>query len=169
MKLIILNGPTGVGKSTLAKNLIEQIPHSVFIDVDELRRTVPGYPEKKEETQRLAYEKTAELIENYLREDKNVIIDKTIHKAEVLEQFIAIAKKRSADVFEFLVFADKDTVQKRANERGYKPNGLLTPEKVGEHWEKMNELRDQRTNLILLDTTNLTPREVLGVVLTKIN
>lgn len=155
MKLIILNGPSGVGKSTIALRLQQELPSSVLIDVDELRRAIPDYRERRKESLMLAYEKTAETIEDHLRNGQSVIIDKAISGADILDSFIEIGKRHDAEIYEILLFADKETIQKRADERGYRPGSLLTREKVGELWDKADALREQRGNAIVIDTSQL--------------
>jgi GrpB-like predicted nucleotidyltransferase (UPF0157 family)/predicted kinase len=162
MKLIILNGPSGVGKSTIAARLHQDIPSSLLIDIDELRRAIPGYPEKRQETLLLSYEYAADAIEDGLKAGNDVIVDKAISYSDTLDSFIERGKQCGADVYEFLLFADKQTVQKRADERGYRPGGLLTPEKVGELWEKSDVLRTERTNAYVVDTTHLSLEEVFS-------
>ncbi len=167
MKLIILNGPSGVGKSTVAGRLHALMPTSVLIDIDELRRTIPGYREKWEEGGRLAYDYAANAIEDALKAESDVIVDKTITQPQVLDTFVSTAHQYEAEVIEFLLFAQKETVQKRAEDRGFKPGGMLTPGKVVEIWEKIDALRNQRTNAIVIDTTNIGPEEVFNIVSQK--
>jgi broad-specificity NMP kinase len=164
MKLIILNGPPGVGKSTIAARLHQEIPSSVLIDVDELRRTIPNYRERREESLLLSYQRTAEMIEKELRGGHDVIIDKAISYSGTLDTLIETGKKCGAEIYEFLLFADKATVRKRADARGYKPGSLLTPEKVDELWEKANELRMHRPEAIVVDTTHADVDEVFKKV-----
>jgi predicted kinase len=167
MKPVILNGPTGVGKSTLAARLHEQISTSILIHIDELRRTIPNYREKRKESLELAYQMAASAMEQHFRNGNDVIIDKTIADAEVLDRFIDIARKYNVEVYEFLLFAEKDVLQKRADDRGYIPGGLLTPEKVKGHWESANRLSLERANAIVIDTTSLSPEEAFNIVSDK--
>lgn len=153
MKLVILNGPPGVGKSTIAARLQKELTSSVVIDIDELRRTtMPDYRERREESLRLSYELAANVIEDNLKNGHDVIIDKAVSHSDTLDLFIEVGKKNGAEVYEFLLFADKATVQKRADERGYRPRSLLTSECVGESWEKADVLRQKRTQAIVIDT-----------------
>ncbi len=168
MKLIIINGPTGVGKSTLAARLHEEMPSSVLLDIDELRRTIPNYRERGEESLRLAYDMAAGAIGNAHQAGKDVIVDKTIGDESIFERFMEAAREHGAEAYEFLLFGSKDSVQARADARGYRPGSLLTPEKVGMHWERANELKDKRPNAMVIDTSNLSSEEVFKTVSAKV-
>jgi predicted kinase len=168
MKLIILNGPSGVGKSTISTLLHVDMPESILIDVDEVRRTIPDYKENRQESLKLAYEKTEKLTEDAFKGGQSVIIDKAISYSDTLDSFISLANKYGAEVYEFLLFADKATIQARADERGYKPSSLLTPEKVGELWERSNALRIERSNAVIIDTKDKDIPEILDQVKKKL-
>jgi predicted kinase len=164
MKLIILNGPSGVGKSTIAALLHKELSGSVLIDIDELRRTIPNYKERREESLRLSYEYAANAIELNLTEGKEVIVDKCLSYSDTIDLFISKGREVGAEIYEFLLFAEKAIVRKRADERGYKPNSFLTPEKVDELWEKSNKLREERKDAVIINTTNLTLEEIYEIV-----
>ena len=161
VKLIILNGPSGVGKSTIAARLHQEMPSSVLIDIDALRREVmPNFREHREESLKLAYEHAGSTIGEYLKGGHDVIVDKAILDTHVVASFVAVGRKNGAEIHEFILFANKETVQKRADDRGYKPGGLLTHERVGELWEQANALRLQRPQAVVIDTSHLTLDEV---------
>lgn len=170
MKLIIINGSSGIGKSTIAAALKHFLPHAVLLDVDGMRRQIPNYRERREESLRLVYEQTAAAVREQLSSGHDVIIDKAISSAKVLDSLIAVGKECGADVCEFLLVADKEILQARADARGYRPGSLLTRERVGEMWNQFDTLRTERPQAILIQTDSLgidesmqKIRKVLGV------
>ncbi len=169
MKLIILNGPPGVGKSTISKLLHADMPNSVLLDIDEIRRSVPDYKERRAESLQISYQKAAETVGHHLKLGQDVIIDKAISQSETVDSLIEAGRAHGADVYEFLLFADKYTVQKRADERGYRPGSLLTRERVGEMWEKADALKKERLGSVLIDTSNMSVEELVGKIKTAIS
>lgn len=159
MKLILLNGPAGVGKSTISKYLHGDVQGSVVVDVDELRRSIPDYKERRSESLLMAYEMTKDAIRSNLNKGETVIIDKAIASSDTLDSFVKIGNECGADVREIILFAPRDTVQARADERGYIPGSLLTRERVGELWDQMDNVRKERQQAIVINTESLSVEE----------
>jgi predicted kinase len=161
MKLIILNGSPATGKSTVAGELHRDLPMSLLADVDEWRKSINGWRENKEESLRLVYEITVAIVDTYLQSKNSVIVDKAILSGDrVINSLIETGKKYNAEIFEFILTAEKEVTLKRAEQRGFHENGLLTPKRVVELWDIAQELIKKRSNAIVIDTSNLTPEEV---------
>ncbi|MFJ5771674.1 AAA family ATPase [Psychrobacillus sp. NPDC093180] len=85
-KIYIISGPAGVGKSTTAKSLAEQFVQSAYIEGDSINHmVVGGYlpPWKSEESLALVWENIADLSINFVKANKNVIIDYVAFPEEV--------------------------------------------------------------------------------------
>lgn len=160
MKLIIINGPAGIGKSTAAKNVHASLPLAHLVDIDALRRCISGYKENREESNRIALQITEAIIEASLQDRRDVVVEKYISKAEVVDRFIALGVTYGASVTEVILTASKDLVTSRAAERGYTEGGTLTPEKVEAFWEAMETFRKERKNAIVIDVESLSEEEV---------
>lgn len=167
MKLIILNGPCGVGKSTIAQMLRDSLPMSFLIDVDAQRRFIGKYQEEeyRQSSANLSFLASLGIAEACLRDGRNVIVDKFIMKdADMIERFIKLGRKNNAEVFEIILWAEKDIVLKRAENRGYKVGGSLTPQKCEEFWYQTRDLKEQRPNAIVIATDNLSIEETFEKV-----
>ena len=169
MNLIILNGPAGVGKSTIASKIQSYMPEIEVISIDNLRRTMPNYRNNRQESLRLSYAYAEDYMKKYFNSGKTVIIDKCITQSEILDRFIDIADKYGAKALEFILFAEKEIVKQRSKYRGFTPGSLLTPEKVEELWEKTNSLKTQRPKAIVIDTANLSPEAVFNIVIARLD
>ena len=166
MKLIIINGPCGVGKSTVAKSLHATMPLSFLFDIDALMRHVSGYNklENRERRRTLMLALAEAILDTCFQHGHDVILDKMIFREDILEAHIQTAKRHGAEIHEIILWAPKDVVMQRAIDRGFHEGGLLTPEKCELFWEKIDELRKTRPNAKFIDTSALTEQRVIEAV-----
>jgi len=136
------------------------MPGSALIDIDELRRSIPGYREQRKESSLLSYQKAKEAIEAHLRDGQSVIVDKAVSHADTLDSFVDAGQRLDAEVYEILLIADKGVVQERADARGYRPGSLLNRERVGELWEQLDALKKERAEAVVIDTSNINLDQV---------
>lgn len=169
MKLILINGPCGVGKSTIAEKLHEEMPLSYLVDIDAISRNISHYREFNEERRELRDAVAAATIEATLSVGRNVIIEKMIFDLKTLGDYEEIAKQHHADFLEIILWAEKEVVMQRASDRGWREGGLLTPEKCELFWERIDELRTIRKNAIFIDTSALNPNEVFETLKKSMN
>ncbi|MCK9273225.1 ATP-binding protein [Candidatus Gracilibacteria bacterium] len=170
MKLIILNGAPGVGKSTVAEKLHAELPLSFLIVIDAWWKQISNWRESRKESQRLVYKIASVSIDAYLEEGKDVIVDKAIlNDIKTLDELVGVGEKHGAEVYELVLMASKEVVLERATQRGFNKQGLLTPEEAEKLWELSQDLKETRPNAVVIDTTFLSPEEVYekvrGVVL----
>ncbi len=164
MKFIILNGPAGVGKSTLAEALNQAMPFSYHLRLDAIRRHIGAFKQHVPESTALAAEVGFKLADMFLSRGQSVIFDKGLREEAHLEEVIAFAKKYDAEVFEIMLWADKETVLARVKSRGIQPYMLLTPKLAEEFWHTVNELKNKRKGAFIVDTSKKTPAEVFEEV-----
>ncbi len=163
MKLIIINGPCGIGKSTLAKNLNDQMPLSFLLDTDAQSRFIGHYREYREERWEMRQEIAKVILETCFKLGRTVIVDQMSFKPETMDEYRKIAEEHNADIHEFIIWAPKELVMKRATERGFRP-GLLTPEKCELFWENINDMKDKRPEATVIDATQLDESSLLNRV-----
>ncbi|MFJ8064636.1 AAA family ATPase [Psychrobacillus sp. NPDC096426] len=116
-KIYIISGPAGVGKSTTSKGLAEQFDHSAYIEGDSISHmVVGGYlpPWKSEETLLLVWENIADLSINFVRANKNVIIDYVAFPEEV-EKFSQkiYAQEKNVEIIYVVLWVDSDELLRR--------------------------------------------------------
>lgn len=159
MKLIIINGPCGVGKSSIATRLHEACPLSFLLDIDSLRRLFSQYKEKREESRDASLKLAEIIVDSCLDMGHDVIIDKMQFDADVLDKYYEIAKEKGVVVKEIILWASKEVVMERAQARGWKEGGSLTPEKCEAFWHQIDEMKDKRPNAVIIDTSHISMDE----------
>lgn len=164
MKLIIVNGPCGIGKSTLSAKLHASMSLSFLLDIDAQRRFISHYREQKEESSKMMMTISKAIIISCLEDNRDVIIDKILFDSDVLESYYEIAKTYGADIDEIILWAPKEIIMKRAKERGWREGGLLTPKKCELFWDKINKLKESRPQAHIINVENMTEDEVCGQV-----
>lgn len=160
MKLIIINGPCGIGKSTLSAKLHASMPLSFLLDIDAQRRFISHYREQKEESGKMMMAISKAIIISCLGDNRDVIIDKIMFDTDVLDSYYEIAKTYSAKVYEIILWAPKEVVMERANSRGWREGGLLTPEICELFWDKINELKKNRPRAQIIDVEKMAEDDV---------
>lgn len=169
MKLIILNGPPGTGKSTISQKLHQELPMSILVDIDQLRRWINGYRENKKQSGVLGYELAKSVIASGLESGSDIIVDKVILDSDVIDSIIKIGKDYKADTYEFILSASKEATLARADKRGYRPGSLLTKGKVRSMWKEGQELLKKRIKkAIVIDTTDQDIEETYNNIKTNI-
>lgn len=161
MKLIIINGSPASGKSTLAEKLHQDLPMSLLADIDAWRRLISGWRDNREQSLTNTYKFTVAAVDAYLKMGHSVVVDKAIlSDLHTIDELIESGKKHDAEIYEFILTADKEIIVDRANKRGFHENRLLTPERVVELWQAAEKLTGERMHAVKIDTSNLTPDDV---------
>jgi len=161
---MILNGPCAVGKSTIAAKLHELIPLSFLLDVDAQMRFISHYREYPEERKKATIAISDVLINAMLELGHDVIVDKMIFHEEILDSYYSLAEKYNAKVYEIILWAPKEVILQRADDRGWRKDGLLTPEKLEIFWDKINQLKENRANAVIFDTSKMSEELVFQKV-----
>lgn len=160
MKLIIINGPCAIGKSTLSAKIHADMPLSFLLSIDAQRRFISHYAEQRDMSNIMIQAISSAILKSCLEINHDVIIDKMVFDQNILNSYYEIAKSHGATVHEIMLWAPKKFVINRAEKRGWRENGLLTPEKCGLFWDKINELKGGRPQAQIINVENMTTDEV---------
>ena len=73
-KLIVINGPLGIGKSTLAKRYAEEHPLTLVLDIDDVWAMLSHWREEKEKSAPLSKKMAIEMARVNLEAGHDVVI-----------------------------------------------------------------------------------------------
>jgi deoxyadenosine/deoxycytidine kinase len=152
MKLIIINGSCGAGKSTLAARLHAAIPFSFLLDLDAQRQFISTHRENPKRRWGALFSITKSILAESLRLDMDVIIDKMIYDSASLDELIVIGEAAGADVYELILQAEKGEIVRRAQQkRGFTDEAVFTEEEYRKFWDRIDELMSTRDSAHILD------------------
>ena len=118
LKVYIISGCCGAGKTTLTKELIKEMPRTALIHGDRVHDLfgtdlAAEWPERL----KLTWENVLLLTDNFLRNNANVIIDYVVEEAYELEQILSVVKNYAVEVRYIVLTADEATIKERIIQR----------------------------------------------------
>ncbi|SFR27732.1 Predicted kinase [Lentzea waywayandensis] len=111
-RLIHLNGPTGVGKSTLAAH-----PKTLNLDADEIVRLVGGWREDFHGAVGLVRPLALTMAATHLASGNDVVMPQLIMRHTERDRFAGAAASAGADYLEFVLLAPPETAIRRYRDR----------------------------------------------------
>ena len=113
--IVLLNGPSSAGKSTLSRELQERLEGSVIISIDDYMTTDPRETIYEDDIYEIMPAMCRD-IKEYVRKGKTVIIDHAITSERIYDMFLDAAKE--GDALTVKVVCDIEILRQREIERG---------------------------------------------------
>jgi adenylylsulfate kinase-like enzyme len=156
--LIILRGPAGVGKSTIASMLKEKIEKSVHLDIDSFKRIVA--PETSDERTEIAHAVGRAFITELIKKNYNVIIDELFQTTNY-DNIKALIQNLNCDTLSVFLHAPLNELIKRDQERLSKTKGA---EKMTKYFNEIHYI-DEDLNI---DAFENSPENIINEILKNI-
>ena len=116
-RLIHLNGPPGIGKSTLAQMYVDRRPGVLNLDIDQLRRLIGRSDDRFAETGELVRPLALSLAGTHLRAGRDVVLPQYLGRVGQIERFEAVARESDAVFCEAVLMDTKERSLERFTQR----------------------------------------------------
>lgn len=114
--LLLLNGPPGIGKSTLARAVAAARPLTLVVEVDGLRAAMSSW-EVEEASKLRARGLASALVADHLGAGHDVVVPQFLGRAAYAEELAGIADRADARFIEVVLVADPRLVVDRFEHR----------------------------------------------------
>ncbi len=105
--LIHLNGPPGIGKSTLSALYAERHPGALNLDIDSLHRLVGGWQDADNHTHGVLRPVALAMASTHLGGGRNVILPQYLARLDEIDAFEKVAREQGADFREVVLLDEK--------------------------------------------------------------
>jgi len=117
LKVIVMIGAPGSGKTTFAKKLWQDNPNFKYLSSDALRAEF-GSGEDDQSVTPVVFATLKRRLDHCLRRNETVIVDATSMNAKDRKDYINAAKQFNAKVVAYAFVCDKQTLLERNQKRG---------------------------------------------------
>jgi len=165
--MIIIDGPMGSGKTTVASLLNTKLKRTAHLSMDRIKFFVSDF-RRGEEDNSMTTAVLMKMISEYIRQGINLLIAQGFWKKEYMEPYIKIAKKNNLNLFVYQLEAPRTTLLERINERS-KPKEAKTQVskdrilKNLKMWEE-NKFASEKA----FDTSKVSAEEIIKTILKDI-
>jgi len=116
-RLILLNGPPGIGKSTHAQRYVDDHPLALNLDIDSVRRLLGRWQESPIEAGLLARAMTLTMAREHLRSGHDVVLPQYLGRPQFLDEAAQVAEQTGAQFCEFVLMDNRDEIVRRFQAR----------------------------------------------------
>lgn len=156
-KLIFIGGPMGVGKTTLAKELMKKMPNAVYLDGDWCWYTNPWI--LNEETRCIAAANAKDMLRRFIESNsyETIIFTWILHEDSIIKDLTDSLPMNNVEFHNFSLIANEDTIVSRLKkdiDSGLRPQIVIPRSKERlKHYANVSSVH--------IDTTGLNKDDVV--------
>ena len=155
--LLILDGMTGAGKTTISRLLSEHIPRVAVIGMDKVKRFISDF-ERGERDNTIARDIIFEMTKKYFDHGISVLVEQPFKSKEELKRYEVLCQKYSIPIYKVQLFANPKTAFQRVLGR-QESREIKVPEDRIERNISLFENKKDR-GFIVIDTSNISSKEI---------
>jgi predicted kinase len=116
-RLVHLNGPPGIGKSTLSALYADRNPGALNLDVDTLHRLVGGWQDEQTDTWPVVWSLVRAMAATHLEGGRDVVLPQYFAKVDEIIEFEKLARQHGAGFREVVLLDDREAAIARFDRR----------------------------------------------------
>ena len=120
-RLVHLNGPPGIGKSTLARMYVDNHLLAFCLDIDGFRRLIGGWDQRPEASGELARRMALAMTREHLSSGYDVVIPQFVARPEFVRQLSDVAREAAASFDEVVLLDEPERARRRFEARAADP------------------------------------------------
>lgn len=167
-KMIIIDGPMGAGKTTVATLLYKKFNNTAFLGLDRIKWFVSKFP-RTNKSNKMTARVILCMCRCYLQHGLPVVIEQSFRKKSTMKSYVDLAKEKKIPLFIYELAAPKEILIDRVKHR---PD--MCPEKKKlPFWRRLQNINDYPHKSFYpvraaFDSSKLSARQICNLIIKDI-